>query len=277
MQFLIRLKDEGRQTYEKNMYLVGGWTTHLNKLSQNFKNVFPFLPLTILVDVCFVVFCCFLDLDSVIQGHVKDRFFLKLNIKPWIQWVLLWLFFMWEKVYKHLRKCVAPIESAHPCELTSHIDFYIYFKTWLFWVHVYLPGSCWMSSILVVVCPPKTRSKLQSKQGSFRVPGLYINPLTHTHKKRTGVIILPTQTSCTMMREIPQIYHTFALFDPPQMGNLPHFTVGFHHPHLRLKVASAAWTANLKWTRSEPQWCANNLPYRHPVPPEVWCFWSPNT
>ena len=37
--------------------------------------------------------------------------------------------------------------------------------------------------------------------------------------RNTGVIILPTQTM-HYLREIPQNYHTFALFDSPQMGNL---------------------------------------------------------
>ena len=37
----------------------------------------------------------------------------------------------------------------------------------------------------------------------------------------SGFIILPTQTSCTIFwGEIPQIYHTFAVFDPLQIGNL---------------------------------------------------------
>ena len=32
----------------------------------------------------------------------------------------------------------------------------------------------------------------------------------------SGVIILPTQTSCTITGEIPQNYRTFVLFDPPK-------------------------------------------------------------
>ena len=38
-------------------------------------------------------------------------------------------------------------------------------------------------------------------------------------QQRTGVIILPTQTK-HYKEEIPQNLHIFALFDPPQMGNL---------------------------------------------------------
>ena len=37
---------------------------------------------------------------------------------------------------------------------------------------------------------------------------------------KTGVIILPTQTSCTIIGEIPPNHHTFALFDPRETGNL---------------------------------------------------------
>ena len=37
----------------------------------------------------------------------------------------------------------------------------------------------------------------------------------------TGVTILPTQTSSTIIREISQNHHWFALFDPPNMGNDP--------------------------------------------------------
>ena len=36
---------------------------------------------------------------------------------------------------------------------------------------------------------------------------------------QTGVIILPTQTMHHCLREIPEIYHISALFDPPTMGN----------------------------------------------------------
>ena len=36
-----------------------------------------------------------------------------------------------------------------------------------------------------------------------------------------GHYMTPTQTSCTIVREIPQNYHTFALFDPSKKwGNL---------------------------------------------------------
>ena len=37
--------------------------------------------------------------------------------------------------------------------------------------------------------------------------------------RHTGVIILRTQTT-HYLRETPQNYHTFALFDSPRMGNL---------------------------------------------------------
>ena len=212
------------------MYLVGGWTTHLNKLSQNLENVFPFFPLTIFVDVFFVVTLTLIQWSRV---TLKMGSLLELNIKPWRQCVLLWLFFTWEKVYKHLRKCVAPIESAHPCELTSHIDFYIYFKTWFFWVHVYLPGSCWMSSILVVVCPPKQGLHSNQNKGHLGSRSIHQPPL-----------------------------HTKTLPSTPVKPR-------FHHPHLRLKVASAAWTANLKWTRSEPhvnrRGRKSQVPYIKPV------------
>ena len=41
----------------------------------------------------------------------------------------------------------------------------------------------------------------------------------------------PTQTSCTMMKGIPQNYHTLVLFDPPRIGNLIHDPWTNHYFH----------------------------------------------
>ena len=50
------------------------------------------------------------------------------------------------------------------------------------------------------------------------IPGPSINP---KWCPKPGIIILPTQTSCTIVREIPQNYHDICcLFDPPQMDHL---------------------------------------------------------
>ena len=48
---------------------------------------------------------------------------------------------------------------------------------------------------------------------------LTMGKLGYIHLVITGVIILPTQ-KMHYLREIPQNYHTFALLDSPQMGNL---------------------------------------------------------
>ena len=62
----------------------------------------------------------------------------------------------------------------------------------LWFAHLHLPGGhFWRGN----VAPPPKTNQLQ------------------------GVIILPTQTM-HYLRQIPPNYHTFALFDSPQMGNL---------------------------------------------------------
>ena len=57
-----------------------------------------------------------------------------------------------------------------------------------------------------------------------------VSRLHHT----TGVILLPTQTR--QLPGIPQNYHTFALFDPPKIGNL----MTPAQIHMKLKIDSSA-------------------------------------
>ena len=70
-----------------------------------------------------------------------------------------------------------------------------------------------------------------SQKVLLRDPQLWKPIPTNKKGTFTGVIILPTQTMHSS-GEIPQIYHTCALFDAPQIGNLmvPVSSVNFNHP-----------------------------------------------
>ena len=79
-------------------------------------------------------------------------------------------------------------------------------------------------SFLGVVFQQLVHSKLclvKPRNGETGIPGCRFGKLGGGQRRYldTGGIILPTQTM-HYLREIPQNYHTFALFDSPQMGNL---------------------------------------------------------